>query len=60
MAWKVWKTASLKRSWMNKGNDRMKNKLINTFFKDWNRHHSPLEFSKKTFNEMWKEREGLK
>ena len=60
MAWKVWRTASLKRSWMNKGNDRTKNKLINTFFKDWNRHHSPLVFSKKTFNEMWKERERLK
>ncbi|MEO9003328.1 MAG: LutB/LldF family L-lactate oxidation iron-sulfur protein [Ginsengibacter sp.] len=60
MAWKVWRTASLKRSWMNKGNDRTKNKLINTFFKDWNRHHSPLMFSKKTFNEMWKERERLK
>jgi L-lactate dehydrogenase complex protein LldF len=60
MAWKVWKLTSLKRGLMNKGNSGLKAKVINTLFKDWNKHHVPLEFSKKTFNEMWKEREGLK
>jgi L-lactate dehydrogenase complex protein LldF len=60
MAWKVWKLTSLKRGLMNKGNSGLKAKVINTLFKDWNKHHAPLEFSKKTFNEMWKEREGLK
>lgn len=60
MAWKVWKLTSLKRGLMNKGSAGLKNKVVNTLFKDWNKHHAPLEFSKKTFNEMWKEREGLK
>lgn len=60
MAWKVWKLTSLKRGLMNKGNAGLKTKVINTLFKDWSKNHAPLEFSKKTFNEMWKEREGLK
>ncbi|HEV2832493.1 MAG TPA: LutB/LldF family L-lactate oxidation iron-sulfur protein [Hanamia sp.] len=60
MAWKVWKLTSLKRGLMNKGNGGLKTKVINTLFKDWNKHHVPLEFSKKTFNEMWKDRESLK
>lgn len=60
MAWKIWKTSSLKRSLMNMGNGALKTKLINKLFKDWNNHHAPLEFSKKTFNEMWKEKQNLK
>jgi L-lactate dehydrogenase complex protein LldF len=60
MAWKVWKAASLKRGMMNMGNAGIKKKVVNQLFKDWNKHHSPLHFSKKTFNEMWKERELLK
>ena len=55
MAWKVWKIASLKRGMMNMGNGGLKTKVVNLLFKDWNKHHAPLEFSKKTFNEMWKE-----
>jgi L-lactate dehydrogenase complex protein LldF len=57
MAWKIWKTASLKRGMMNMGNGGLKTKVVNTLFKDWNKYHSPLHFSKKTFNEMWKEGE---
>lgn len=60
MAWKIWKTASLKRGMMNMGNGGLKTKLVNTLFKDWNKHHAPLHFSKKTFNEMWKDKERLK
>ena len=60
MAWKIWKLASLKRNLMNKGNSKLKRKIANTLFKNWDKHHSPLKFSNKTFNEMWKEREGLK
>lgn len=55
MAWKIWKTASLKRGMMNMGNGGLKTKVVNMLFKDWDKHHAPLEFSKKTFNEMWKE-----
>ncbi len=60
MAWKIWKTASLKRSMMNMGSGGLKTKIVNTLFKDWNKHHEPLHFSKKTFNEMWKDKERLK
>src|SRR6185437_5150487 len=55
MAWKIWKTTSLKRGLMNMGNGGLKTKVVNMLFKDWDKHHAPLEFSKKTFNEMWKE-----
>ena len=57
-AWKLWKLASLKRGIMNMGNGDIKNKVVNGLFKDWATHRSTLDFSKKTFNEMWKEREG--
>lgn len=57
-AWKLWKMASLKRSWMNMGNGAIKNKVVNSLFKDWSKHRSTLNFSQKTFNELWKEKEG--
>ncbi len=56
MAWKLWKIASLKRSMMNLGNGSIKNKVVNSLFKGWTKQRNDLEFSKKTFNEMWKER----
>ena len=56
MAWKIWKMASLNRGMMNMGNGNLKNKVVNGLFKDWKQHRSDLEFSPKTFNEMWKER----
>ena len=56
MAWKIWKMASLKRSMMNMGNGTIKNKVVNSLFKGWTKHRSNLDFSQKTFNEMWKER----
>ncbi len=57
VAWKVWKTASLHRSMMNMSNGKMKNKIVNSLFKGWTKHRANLDFSQKTFNEMWKERE---
>jgi L-lactate dehydrogenase complex protein LldF len=60
MAWKIWKTASLKRGMMNMGNGGLKTKIVNQLFKDWDKHHAPLEFSKKTFNEMWKDQQNMK
>lgn len=56
MAWRLWKMASLKRGMMNMTSGGLKTKLVNKLFKDWNKHRSELIFSKKTFNEMWKER----
>ncbi len=55
-AWKLWRIASLKRGMMNMGSGNLKNKIVNKLFKGWNAHRSDLQFSKKTFNEMWKER----
>jgi L-lactate dehydrogenase complex protein LldF len=56
MAWKVWKIASLKRGIMNMGSGNLKNKVVNGLFKGWKAQRSDLDFSAKTFNELWKER----
>lgn len=56
IAWKVWKTVSLHRKMMNLGNGTLKNKVMKRLFKDWTAYCGDLDFSKKTFNEMWKER----
>jgi L-lactate dehydrogenase complex protein LldF len=40
---------------MNMGNGDIKNKVVNGLFKGWAKNRSRLEFSPKTFNEMWKE-----
>jgi len=60
VAWKLWKQASLKRSMMNMGNGNLKDKIVNTLFKGWTKHRADLNFSQKTFNEMWKEERGKK
>ncbi|MEO6188687.1 MAG: LutB/LldF family L-lactate oxidation iron-sulfur protein [Ginsengibacter sp.] len=54
-AWKIWRIASLKRGMMNMGSGNLKNKVVNKIFKAWTRQRTDLDFSKKTFNEMWKE-----
>lgn len=56
IAWKAWKTVSLHRKMMNLGNGTLKNKVMKRLFKDWTAYCGDLDFSKKTFNEMWKER----
>ena len=55
MAWKVWKISSLKRGLMNMGSGHLKNKVVNGLFKGWKEHRSDLDFSPKTFNQMWKD-----
>jgi L-lactate dehydrogenase complex protein LldF len=56
IAWKVWKQSSLHRSMMNMGNRKMKNWMVNKVFKGWTAHRGDLDFSEKTFNELWKEK----
>jgi len=56
MAWKVWKRAMLHRSFMNMGTGSMKSWLINTLMKDWRNRRSDLHFPKKTFHQLWKDR----
>lgn len=60
IAWKVWKKASLNRGMMNMGNAKMKNWMVNKVFKGWTAHRGDLDFSNKTFNEMWKEKNAKK
>jgi L-lactate dehydrogenase complex protein LldF len=56
IAWKVWKQSSLHRSMMNMGNRKIKNWMVNKVFKGWTAHRADLDFSEKTFNELWKEK----
>lgn len=56
MAWKFWKKAMLNRRMMNNGSGKIKSWVVNTFVKDWKKHHGDIEFPKKSFNQLWKER----
>jgi L-lactate dehydrogenase complex protein LldF len=56
--WKLWKQAMLKRSLMNMGNRKIKNWVVNTLLKGWKEHRSEMEFPKRSFNQMWKEKYG--
>jgi L-lactate dehydrogenase complex protein LldF len=56
--WKFWKQAMLRRSMMNMGSRKIKNWVVNTLLKGWKEHRSPMEFPKKSFNQMWKEKYG--
>jgi len=57
-AWKLWKQAMLNRSMMNMGNRKIKNWVVNTLLKGWKQHRSEMEFPKRSFNQMWKEKYG--
>jgi L-lactate dehydrogenase complex protein LldF len=46
----------MNRSLMNMGSGTLKNKVVNGLFKDWKKNRSDLDFSQKTFNQLWKER----
>jgi len=56
--WKLWKQAMLKRSLMNMGSRKIKNWVVNTLLKGWKEHRSEMEFPKRSFNQMWKEKYG--
>jgi L-lactate dehydrogenase complex protein LldF len=58
IAWKAWKKASLNRNMMNMGSGKLKNWVVNKVFKGWIAHRSKLDFSEKTFNQMWQEKNG--
>lgn len=56
MAWKMWKTAMLRRGMMNMGNSTIKNWVVNNVLKGWKEHRSEMIFPKKSFNQQWSER----
>ncbi len=58
MAWKVWKKVSLSRKLMNTGSSKMRSWMINKFVKDWTRHRGEMNFPEKSFNQLWRERNG--
>jgi L-lactate dehydrogenase complex protein LldF len=58
MAWKMWKQAMLKRSWMNMSSGSTKSWFINKVAKAWTQHRGKLEFPKKSFNQQWKEKQA--
>ena len=59
IAWKARKKASLNRKMMNMGSESVKNWVVNRMIKGWTKHRADLRFPKKTFNEMWKEKNNL-
>jgi L-lactate dehydrogenase complex protein LldF len=58
MAWKMWRQAMLRRSVMNMGTGKIKNWVVNSLLKGWKEHRSEMEFPKKSFNQLWKEKYG--
>lgn len=56
VAWKIWKISNLHRSLLNLGNSKMKNKIVNKLFTSWTASRGDLNFTDKTFNQLWKER----
>jgi len=58
VAWKVWKKASLSRGMMNMGSGKLKNWMVNKIFTAWTSTRGDLNFSRKTFNQLWREKYG--
>ncbi|MBM3415096.1 MAG: iron-sulfur cluster-binding protein [Bacteroidetes bacterium] len=58
MAWKMWKQGMLRRKWMNMAGGGTKNWIVNTVVKGWGAHRGRMEFPKKSFNQIWKEKHG--
>lgn len=59
--WHFWKKAMLKRAKMDKGGAKLKNFMLKQFFKkSWGeRRELPLT-APKSFNQIWRERKGIK
>ena len=60
IAWKIWRLASLNRKLLNLGTENVKNKVANKVFADWTKQRSSIEFSHKSFNQLWQERKKSK
>jgi len=55
--WKLWKRAMLSRTLMNSVGAGLKEKVVNKLFKDsWGAHRGNIHFARKSFNQLWKER----
>ncbi|HEY6161661.1 MAG TPA: lactate utilization protein B [Bacteroidia bacterium] len=59
--WYFWKTAMLKRGTMEKGGAKLKNFMLRQFFrKAWGERREMPTVAPKSFNQMWRERKGIK
>ena len=59
--WHFWKKAMLKRSKMDKGGAKLKNFMIKQFFKkQWGERRELPQVMNKSFNQIWRERKGIK
>jgi L-lactate dehydrogenase complex protein LldF len=59
--WFFWKGAMLKRSKMDKGGPKLKNFMLKQFFKkQWGDRRDLPQVAPKSFNQMWRERKGMK
>ena len=57
IAWKMWKQAMLHRKLMNRGS-KIKNWAVNKFLAAWRKHRADIEFPKKSFNQLWRDKYG--
>lgn len=61
MMWFFWKGAMLKRSKMDKGGAKLKNFMLRQFFrKSWGERRELPGAAQKSFNQLWRERKGIK
>lgn len=59
--WHFWKKAMLKRSKMDKGGAKLKNFMLKQFFKKaWGERRDLPAVAGKSFNQIWRERKGIK
>ncbi|MFL5764820.1 MAG: LutB/LldF family L-lactate oxidation iron-sulfur protein [Bacteroidia bacterium] len=59
--WHFWKKAMLKRAKMDKGGAKLKNFMLKQFFKkQWGERRDLPQVGMKSFNQIWRERKGIK
>ncbi|MGQ0740172.1 MAG: LutB/LldF family L-lactate oxidation iron-sulfur protein [Bacteroidota bacterium] len=58
IAWKMWKQGMLRRKWMNMAGGSTKSWIVNKLVKGWSVQRGKMEFPKKSFNQLWKEKYG--
>lgn len=58
MAWKMWRIAMLRRGWMNMAGGATKNWVVNSMLKGWKESRGKMEFPKKSFNQMWRDKKS--
>ncbi len=59
--WHFWKRAMLKRTKMDQGGAKLKNFMLKQFFKkSWGERREIPQTAQKSFNQIWRERKGIK